>query len=104
MAVTITWNIKNLARRTKDGFVWSAVFTVTGTDGTYKHTVNGTRKFNEPKTLIPYKDLTEDVIVQWVKDNLIKEDPSSVEKIEQNVKNRISEEKAPTVAYGVPWT
>ena len=65
---TVTWDILNLNRRTKDGYVFEVDFSVNATDGTYEHEIKGTVQLPEPETLVPYKDLTKTIVLKWIQD------------------------------------
>jgi len=49
---------------------------------------------------VPYSEITEEMVVQWVKDALTEE---KVEQIEEALQNQLDEQAAPTKAAGVPW-
>ena len=53
-----------------------------------------------PETLVPYDDLTEDIVIGWVKDALGAE---KVQSIEANVKQAAAEILEPTTLSGTPW-
>ena len=74
MSATITWKIDELTRSISDGFVTLATATVTCSSGTGVEKVEVETKtgvnFNQPDTLIPFKDLTEEQVIGWVKDKM----------------------------------
>jgi len=98
--LSVTWNIANLERETSDGFVYTAHYTVDATDGTYSSGAYGSIGFERPDTLIPYKDLTKDQVVEWVKEAL---GSDKVLEIGQALLNQIDEQRQPTKQSGVPW-
>ncbi len=49
---------------------------------------------------IDYEDLTENVVVGWVKASL---GADEVTRIEEGIAAQIAESKAPTTASGLPW-
>ena len=97
---SVTWNIANLERETADGFVFTAHYTVDATDGTYSAGAYGSIGFERPDKLIPYKDLTKDEVIEWVKEAL---GSDKVEQIGQALLNQINEQRNPTHASGMPW-
>ena len=66
MTTTFTWAIANLERETADGFVYTAHYTVNAEDGTYSAGAYGSIGLERPDTLIPFDDLTEEVVIGWV--------------------------------------
>lgn len=96
-----TWAIANLERETDDGFVFTAHYTVGANDGTYSSGAYGSVGFQRPDNLVPFADLTEDVVVGWVKDALGGDE--KVAEIEAALQAQLNEQHAPTKAAGVPW-
>ena len=102
MATTFTWKISNLGRETKDGYVYTAHWTVGATDGTYKSGAYGTQGLDRPEgSLVPYADLTETQVIGWVKDKLTAD---KVKQLETALDDQITEQKTPTKATGKPWS
>ena len=102
MATTFTWKISALDRETKDGYVYTAHWTVNATDGTYKAGGFGSQGLDRPEgSLVPYADLTETQVLGWVKDKITAD---KVTDIETSLDNQITEQKAPTKATGKPWS
>jgi hypothetical protein len=100
MTTTISWNIANLERETSDGYVFTAHYTIDANDGTYSAGAYGSIGLERPETLIPYSDLTKELVVGWVKDKLGTE---QVEAIEAALQAQLDEQHAPSKAAGVPW-
>ena len=96
-----TWAIANLERETADGFVFTAHYTVNANDGTYASSAYGSIGFQRPDNLIPFADLTEELVVGWVKEALGGDE--KVAEIEAALQAQIDEQRAPTKAAGVPW-
>ena len=102
MADTVfTWKIAQLERETSDGFVFTGHYTVDANDGTYNAGAYGSVGFQRPDNLIPYADLTEDVVIGWVKEALGGDD--KVAEIEGALQSQLDEQHAPSKAAGVPW-
>jgi hypothetical protein len=95
-----TWKIANLERETADGFVFVAHYTVSAEDGTYSSGAYGSIGFERPENLIPFADLQEEQIVQWVKEALGEE---KVQGVLAALQGQLDEQRAPTKAAGVPW-
>ena len=98
---TFTWAIANLERETDDGFVFTAHYTVNANDGTYSAGAYGSIGFERPDNLIPFADLTEELVVGWVKEALGGDE--KVAEIEAALQSQLDEQRAPTKAAGVPW-
>ena len=96
-----TWAIANLERETADGFVFTAHYTVNANDGTYASSAYGSIGFQRPDNLIPFADLTEELVVGWVKEALGGDE--KVAEIEAALQAQIDEQRAPSKAAGVPW-
>jgi len=98
--LTPTWKIASLERETADGFVYTAHYTVDVEDGTYRAGAYGSIGFERPETLIPYADLTEEIVVGWVQAALGEE---KVQEVAQALLTQLSEQREPTKASGIPW-
>ena len=99
---TFTWSVAQLERETADGFVFTAHYTVNAADDTYNAGAYGSVGFERPETLIAYADLTEEVVIGWVKEAIGGAD--KVVKIEAALQSQLDEQKAPTKASGLPWS
>lgn len=103
MAATFTWGINTLERETDDGFVFTAHYTIEALseNGAYRSGAYGSIGFERPDNLIPYADLTEKIVIGWVKEGLGAE---KVAEVEAALQAQIDEQRNPTKANGVPWT
>ena len=101
MATTNTWKIEQLERETADGYVFTAHYTVEASDEAYKAGAYGSIGFEKPETLVPYADLTEEIVLGWVKAQLTAE---KVEEVEKALQAQLDEQKTPTKATGTPWS
>ena len=90
-----------LERETDDGFVFTAHYTVTAKDEAYSAGAYGSVGFQRPENLIPYADLTEEIVIGWVKEALGGDE--KVAEIEAALQAQIDEQRAPSKAAGVPW-
>lgn len=101
MATTTTWNIAQLERNTADGIVFTAHYTVDANDGTYTAGAYGSVGFEQPEgNVIPYADLTPEIVTGWVKEKLGAE---QVESIAASLQAQIEEQRQPTKTAGLPW-
>ena len=99
-STTFTWRIANLERETADGFVLTAHWTLSAADGTYASSAYGSLGFERPDKLIPYADLTEEMVIGWVKDAFGAE---KVAEIEAALQAQLDEQHHPSKASGTPW-
>jgi hypothetical protein len=102
MATTFTWHITQLERETDDGYVYTAHYTVDAKDETYSAGAYGSVGLERPEgELIPFADLTEELVIGWVKDKLGGDE--KVAEIEAALQAQLDEQRNPTKAAGVPW-
>ena len=108
MTITKTWEVNTCVRATEDGYVSKVIYRVDATDGTYKTRATGEANLAKPETLIPYKDLTHDQVIGWVKAEVeaqaTQENGPTVAQIEAALEAQITEQKTPTTAVGTPWS
>ena len=100
MTITKTWEVNTLQRELADGYVNKVIYRVNGTDGTYSTRATGEVDLEKPDTLIPYKDLTADTVIGWVKTKL---GSDSVTQIEKAIDDNITLQKTPVHGVGTPW-
>jgi hypothetical protein len=97
----VTWKIAQLERETSDGYVFTAHYTVDANDGTYSAGAYGSLGLERPEgEMVPFADLTEEIVVGWVKDKFGAE---KVAEIEAALQAQLDEQHAPSKAAGVPW-
>ena len=101
MAITKTWEINTLERELADGYVSKVIYRVKGIDGKEeKARATGEVELEKPETLIPYKDLTEDTVIGWVKTKLGTDEVTAIEK---SLTDKIALINTPVTATGKPW-
>ena len=100
--MTTTWKISNLDRDTSDGFVKTVHWTASQADGDFTASTYSTASFTKEDGInyVPYADLTEAAVVQWVKDSLGEE---GVAAVDAALAANIADQKAPKVSTGTPW-
>ena len=101
---TKTWQVNTLERELADGYVNKVIFRVDGEDGTYKYRATGSVDLPKPETLVPYADLTEEIVLGWVKAKLDADNAGTVANVEAAVENGVNIQKTPTHGTGVPWS
>ena len=103
MTITKTWEVNTLQRELADGYVNKVIYRVKGTDGTYETRATGEVDLEKPDTLVPYKDLTAETVISWVKAKLEAQESGTVAKIEAAIDANINLQKTPTHGTGTPW-
>ena len=100
--ITTSWHIANLERESTDGYVFTAHWTVSVTDGEYSAGSYGSVGLERPEEseLIPFDNLTEELVISWVQDKLGEEQVAS---IQSSLISQIEEQKTPSKLSGVPW-
>jgi hypothetical protein len=101
MSTTHTWHIANLERETSDGYVFTAHYTVDAADGTYRAGAYGSLGLERGDDMVPFADLTEGLVIDWVKEKL---GDDKVAEIESALAAQIDEQHAPSKASGLPWS
>jgi hypothetical protein len=107
---TFTWKVANLERNVADGKVNTVHYTVNAlsdqvdpnseSGGFYSAGAYGSVGLDGDVTS-PFENLTEEVVVGWVKEALGGEE--KVAEIEAALQAQIDEKVAPSKAAGVPW-
>ena len=85
--------LNTLERELADGYVNKVIYRVKGSDGTYETRATGEVNLPKPETLIPYKDLTEEKVIGWVKAKLDADNAGTVAKIEAAIDANIALQK-----------
>ncbi len=93
---TFNWNISQLDRKTEDGFVTTAHWTVVAEDGEYSASAYGSAGFSGELTT-PYASLTKEQVLGWVWESVNKDE------MEATLVAQIEAKKNPVSATGVPW-
>jgi hypothetical protein len=100
MSTTFTWAIANLERETSDGYVFMAHYTISANDATYSAGAYGSVSLERPESLIPFDDLSRELVTDWVKEAIGGEE--KVTEIEAALQAQLDEKHAPTKASGTP--
>ena len=61
-----TWTITQLDRRNADGFVTTAHWTCSDSDGDVSASVYSTCSWSEGQAVTPYGSLTQDTVLDWI--------------------------------------
>jgi hypothetical protein len=105
---TYNWTITNLYTKTVEGlqdYVVTAMYNVTGVDGEFSSTVNGSQMFTvkEGQDFIPYSELTNETVVEWIKEEL---GENGILSITACIDGQIESQKNPPVVpqnTPLPW-
>jgi len=90
-----------MERETSDGYVFTVHYTVNAQDDTYSAGAYGSLGLERPDNLIPFADLTEEIVIGWVKEQFGTE---KVTEIEAALQSQLDEQRNPTKAAGLPWS
>lgn len=101
----MNWTISSLDHTLPECCVTVAHWRVSKTDGAATGSCYGTISFphkdhNDP-TFIPYEDLTEEIVIGWVKDEM---GANQVAAYEAAVQGQIDAQVNPSTASGTPWS
>jgi hypothetical protein len=101
--MTIEWKIEQMDRQTSNGLVTTVHWRANATEDSYSATSYGSVGLTAGQSLIPFADLTKEVVIGWVKDKLGEE---QVTAIEDSLTAQIESQKEPVSASGLPaaWT
>jgi hypothetical protein len=89
--------VNQLDRNTDGDIVTTVHWTAIKQDGEFIASSYGSVGVEVGDTVIPFAELTEAVVVDWVKDKL------DLVSLEASLDAQIAEQKAPKVATGLPW-
>jgi len=104
MTLTPNWRVTDLIHDLSDGFVSKVYYVV---EIIYEqdsipraHTNSYEMTLERPETLIPYTDLTNDIVTGWIKSIVGAE---TVTSIEESLISTVTEILTPTTGNGLPW-
>jgi hypothetical protein len=99
--MTTTWTITQTDYETATGFITTAHWTATATDGEYSASVYSTCSFAHPEKnvdLTPYDAVTEQDVLGWCWSSGVDKDAT-----EASLAAQIEAQKNPVTATGTPW-
>jgi hypothetical protein len=104
---TYTWTIDAMytVQQPDPNYVVNVLWTLTGVDGQYTASIGGNSTFdsNQSGTFIPYNQLTQDIVIGWVQNQL---GPQGIANYEANVQGQIDSQINPPVSpqnTPLPW-
>ena len=89
--------INTLDRNTDGDIVTTVHWTAIKQDGEFTASSYGSVGVEVGDTVIPFADLTEAIVVEWLQDKL------DLVAMEASLDAQLSDQKAPKVATGLPW-
>jgi hypothetical protein len=102
------WTVTQLYTQTIEGmadYVVTASYNTTGIDGEFTASLSGTTQFStaDVTEFIPYEDLTEEIVIGWIKESLGENGIISIEaciqgQIDSEINPPVSPENTP-----LPW-
>ena len=96
--ITYDWNCKTVDVHPQEegetNVVYNVHWIVIGVDGDYSATIVGTQivSLSEGGAFIPFEDLTNEIVVEWTKDAMGKD---QVDQIEASIAGQIEDQKNP---------
>ena len=96
--MTTQWTISTLERETSNGFVITAHWQATATDGDYTASIYSTCSWADGTPVIPYENLTQETVLGWVWETVSKQ------ATEDALAANIALQKNPVTAQGLPWS
>jgi hypothetical protein len=97
--MTITWVITQCDRLTLDNFITVAHWTASAVDGDYTASIYSTCSWQAGTPTIPYADVTEADVLNWVWSSGVDKDAT-----EASLAAQIELLKNPVTATGTPWS
>ena len=94
----ITWTITQTDYLVADGFITTAHWTATATDGDYTASIYSTCSWADGTPTIAYADLTQETVLGWVWANGVDKQAT-----EDALAAQIALQKNPVTATGTPW-
>jgi hypothetical protein len=96
------WSIKQMNRENDSGLVVSAIWEI-GQAGT-QEVLTGSSEFSKGDSFIPFDQLTEQIVLGWVKNEL---GQNGIEALERAHDDQITRQAAvvapPEITAGLPW-
>ena len=96
--MTTQWTISQTDYLVADGFITTAHWTATATDGDYAASAYSTCSFAAATPSIPYASVTEAEVLDWIWANGVSKDAT-----EASLAQQIELQKNPVTAAGTPW-
>jgi hypothetical protein len=99
MTIAYNWTVSETNYETANGFITTAHWTASAVDGDYTASIYSTCSWADGSPTIPYADVTEAEVLQWVWDSGVSKDAT-----EAALAQNIELQKNPVTATGTPWS
>jgi len=96
--MTTQWKVTQTDYEVSNGYIKTAHWTATATDGDYTASIYSTCSFGEGTPQIPYAQVTEAEVLNWVWESVDKQ------ATEDALAANIALQKNPVQASGTPWS
>jgi hypothetical protein len=98
--MNINWQVQNMTRDLSNGFVITVAWGCTASQDSASAFYGGTTVYTqESDSLIPYDQLTEEIVLGWVYETL----GDQKAEIEASLTAKVEKQLNPTTANGMPW-
>jgi hypothetical protein len=94
------WKVADTERYSSDGCIFRIVYCAMLVDGETSLSNCDYIFLEKQKDFIPFEDLTEEIIISWIKERLGQEKVSS---IELNLIENMKKQKNDVPIFGLPW-
>jgi hypothetical protein len=105
MSITIDWKVNDVESVIADGGVTNVKWSCSASGEAGEYAVNGGEAILEPDAtssdFVSYDDLTESVVMGWVKDSLGEEEVASIEEV---LTAKVTAQMTPVKQTGLPWS
>jgi hypothetical protein len=98
MTIAYNWTISTTNYDVATGFITTAHWQCTATDGDFTASIYSTCSWADGSPTIPYNQVTEAKVLQWVWDSGVSKDAT-----EAALAQNIELQKNPVTAQGTPW-
>jgi hypothetical protein len=99
MTIAYNWTITQTDYEVANGFITTAHWTASAVDGDYTASIYSTCSWADGTPTVPYADVTEAEVLQWVWDSGVSKDAT-----EAALAQNIELQKNPVTATGTPWS
>jgi predicted sugar kinase len=96
----MNWKINFIERVKSSGFVVQVIWECSDDQDGYVGRLTGSVGFDIDEPKVPFEQVTQPMVVQWVKDTL---GENEVNRIESDVAKMISDNKLADRVVGLPW-
>lgn len=97
MPASIIWKIDEMQRQPSDGLVTKVFWRVEAVEDEFRAAYYGATHLDRSEAFIPYENLTEEVVVEWIKHSI------DLAAVERQILENIENQKNPPLIVGLPW-